>query len=262
MCIRDSDLAALPANLLLLQAWGFTDQLTFNYVSWSMSAEWFCYLTLPVVVLAFRRFGIRGLVVLAAASIGLLELGTSLGMFPFRSWLEANTWGAYRAFVDFVLGAIVAVAVRDSRSTLKSHWPGWLAFAAAVGAMATSSNSYLVVGLLALAMYFAALGERNNPDGSRWLAPLRPVGKVSLGIYLLHPVMESVFLSVVWRGLLEGSGVVDFYVFWLVPMAATVALALASDRYFEDPAAAFINRRFGKARRTGRTAGGEIVAAE
>jgi peptidoglycan/LPS O-acetylase OafA/YrhL len=39
----------LPANLLLVHAWGFSSQLSFNYVSWSISAEWFVYLLFPLV---------------------------------------------------------------------------------------------------------------------------------------------------------------------------------------------------------------------
>ncbi len=238
------DLSALPANLLLLQAWGFTDQLTFNYVSWSMSAEWFCYLTLPVSVFVARRYGIRGLLGLAALAIVILEIGVLAGVVPFRSWLLANTWGAYRAFVDFVLGAVVALAVRDTAWRLTSHWPGWLAFGAAVTAMATEQSAYLVLTLLAAAFYLAALGERNNPEGSAWLSPLRPLGRVSLGIYLIHPVMESVFLSVIWKGFVAPLGVVDFYVFWLLPMAATLAAALLSERWLEEPAARWITARF------------------
>src|SRR5690606_17171032 len=45
------DFSALPANILLMQGWGLTDTLTFNYVGWTLSAEWFCYLTLPAIVL-------------------------------------------------------------------------------------------------------------------------------------------------------------------------------------------------------------------
>ena len=35
------DFSALPANLLLIQAWGVDSDLTFNYVSWSLSRA-FC----------------------------------------------------------------------------------------------------------------------------------------------------------------------------------------------------------------------------
>jgi peptidoglycan/LPS O-acetylase OafA/YrhL len=240
------DFATLPANILLLQAWGLTHELTFNYVAWCMSAEWFCYLALPIIVLAFRWYGLPGLLVLALATIGLLELATHHRLIPFDSWLEANTWGAYRAFADFVLGAFVAMAVRDSRWRLTSHAPGWLVFALSIAGMATQQPSYLIVALLAASMFLAALAERNNPDGSAWLKPLHPVGAVSMGIYLIHPVIEAIFFSVLWRKVVEPMGVVNYYVYWILPIVVTVLVALASARWFEGAAAKAVNAWLGK----------------
>lgn len=235
------DLAALPANILLVQAWGFTDTLTFNYVAWCMSAEWFCYLLLPIIVLAYRGGGKAGLLVLAVACVAALELAVARGLIPFESWLEANTWGAYRAFADFALGAFVAVAARDSRWRLASHAPAWTVFALSIAAMATRQDSYLIVALLALAMFCAAVAERNAPARSGYLAFLHPVGRVSLGIYLIHPVIEAVFFSILWRKLIEPTGAVDFYAYWFAPMIVTVLVAVASDRWFEGPTARYLN---------------------
>ncbi|RST84671.1 acyltransferase [Aquibium carbonis] len=238
--------SALPANLFLLQAWGLTDQLTFNYVAWCLSAEWFCYLLLPVVVLAYRLAGIAGLAALAGALVLALEVAVARGAIPFESWLQADTFGAYRAFADFTIGALVSVAVRRSRLRLTAHWPAWALFGLSLLAMATRQHAALIVGLLALAMYVAAVAERNDPEGSRYLAFLHPLGKVSLGIYLLHPVIEAVFFSLVWRMLVEPTGLVGFYVYWLAPGAATLALAILSERHFERPLGKAMVARFGR----------------
>jgi peptidoglycan/LPS O-acetylase OafA/YrhL len=237
--------SALPANILLVQAWGLTDTLTFNDVGWTLSAEWFCYLTLPVLVLAYQRYVIWGLAAVAAAAIVALEIGVAMGWIPFPSWLQANTWGAYRAFADFALGAMVAVAVRDSRLRLTSLVPGWLVFIAAVAAMATLQNAYVIVLLLAAATFLAALAERNDPEAAAYLKPLHPIGRVSFGIYMIHPVIESVLLAVVWRKMLEPMGVMSFYAYWYLPAAAVIATALLSDRYFEGPVSRYLNARFG-----------------
>ncbi|QDZ02154.1 acyltransferase [Nitratireductor mangrovi] len=238
------DWSALPANLFLLQAWGLTDTLTFNYVAWSMSAEWFCYLLLPVIVLTFAWGGKPGLAALALLSIVALEVAVAAGVIPFDSWLEANTWGAYRAFADFALGAFVAMAARDSRWRLQSHLPAWLAFALAVAAMATRQDSYVIVALLGAAIFCAAVAERNRPEGSAYLAFLHPVGRVSLGIYLIHPVIESIFFAIIWRKLVEPTGMVSFYVFWLLPALVVIVVAILSDRYFERPVGKWITGRF------------------
>lgn len=241
---------AFVANLLLVQAWGVTEVLTYNYVAWCMSAEWFCYLLLPVIVLVWRRAGLYGLAALAGACVVALEIATAFDVIPFDSWLRADTWGAYRAFADFALGALVAMAVRQSRSRLTLYWPGWTLFALSIAAMATRQDSYLIVGLLGLSMYFVALAERNHPQGAAWLAPLHPVGKVSMGIYLIHPVMEALFFSLLWSKVVAPAGVVGFYAYWWVPMIATVAVAMLSDRTFEPLAAKLVNEALGGRRET------------
>jgi peptidoglycan/LPS O-acetylase OafA/YrhL len=241
--------SALPANILLIQAWGVTDVLTFNYVGWTLSAEWFCYLTLPVIVLAYRWYGMWGLATVAAASIVALEIAVAFGWIPFPSWLQANTWGAYRAFADFALGALVAIAVRDSKWKLSSLIPGWLFFIAALTAMATLQNAYVIVLLLAGATFLAGLAERNEPEAAHYLKPLHPVGRVSFGIYMIHPVIESILLAVVWRKIVEPMNVMSFYTYWYLPAITVLVVAMLSDRYFEGPVSKYLNARFGGAAR-------------
>ncbi|TKT82393.1 acyltransferase [Aquamicrobium sp. LC103] len=235
------DLAVLPQNILLIQGWGTTDLLTFNYVAWTLSAEWFCYLALPAIVLAWRFGGKAGLVAMAVISIIALELAVAAQIIPFPSWLRADTWGAYRAFADFVLGALVAVVVRDSNWQLRSHAPAWIVFGLAIAAMATLQNNYLILFLLMASIFLAALAERNNPDGSRLLTPLHPIGTVSFGIYLIHPVLETTVLAIVWRRLIEPMEIMSFFVFWTIPMVMTIAVALLSYRYFETPVSKYLN---------------------
>jgi len=239
------DFALLPQNILLLQAWGTTQELSFNYVSWSLSAEWFCYLLLPVYVFVIRRGGVKGLALLAITSVALLEVATRAGIIPFDSWLAADTWGAYRAFADFAIGGVVMLMVRDSKLQWRSHALAWAAFALAIGGMLMLWPSYLIVGLLGLAMFLAALVERNNPQGARFLALLSPAGRVSFGIYLWHPIVETVLLAVVWRRIIEPTGYLTFYQFLIVPILVSILVAMASDRYFEKPVSEALNRLFG-----------------
>lgn len=238
------DFAALPANLLLIQGWGFTDVLTFNYVGWTLSAEWFCYLLLPVVVLTYRRFGLAGLAVLIVISCIALEAAVATGLMPFESWMVADTWGAYRAFADFAIGAFIAILVRDSQWNLTSHMPGWAAFALSMVLMWNGLAGYPILVLLAVAIFLAALAERNSQEATLLLKPFDPLANASFSIYLIHPVVASLMLGIFWRKVLDPLDVMSFYAYWLAPMVVSVALALASARYFEAPLAAVLNDRF------------------
>jgi peptidoglycan/LPS O-acetylase OafA/YrhL len=238
------DWSALPANIFLVQGWGFTDHLTFNYVGWTLSAEWFCYLALPVFIVAYRRWGLAGLAGLIVVSCAALEVAVAVRIIPFETWMAADTWGAYRAFADFAIGAFVAVLVRDSRWRLTSTLPGWGLFGLTCLLMWFGLGGYPALALLAGAIFLAALAERNDQQATRRLKSFDAVANASFSIYLIHPVVASLLLGVVWRRFLEPLGLVDFYAFWFAPMLLTLLLALLSVRYFEAPLAAKLNERF------------------
>ena len=222
------DWGQLPSNLLLIQAWGVTDALTFNYVSWSISAEWFCYLLMPLIAFSDKRGGIAGMVLLLAAAFVGLESLTSFGILPYDSWMKASTWGAYRAFADFIIGAIIFRAAMVSDHPLKSPWHAWaLIFIACLG-MQAGWAPYLSVFLIALALFLAAISEKNAPERSAWLDVFAPLTAVSFGIYLWHPIFEAILLSFVWRNFIEPSGLIGFYPFLIVPMALTALTAWLS----------------------------------
>ena len=180
------DWSTLPENILLMQAWGLTDNLTFNYVAWTLSAEWFCYLAFPLIVLVSTRWGMGGLAALTAGTIVLLELATAQGIIPFDSWLLADTWGAYRAFADFCIGALVALAVRASPAVPARHGHAWFVMGLAVVAMQTDQNSYFILLLLALSIYLAALAEAATSAGFR-LAEAARATRQGVLRHLPHP---------------------------------------------------------------------------
>lgn len=222
------DWAQLPSNLLLTQAWGLSDELTFNYVSWSISAEWFCYLLLPLIAYADRKGGVAGMALLLAAVLVVLESLTSVGVMPYKTWMEANAWGAYRAFADFIIGAIIIRTALASGLALKSPWPAWgLILIACVG-MQAGWPPYLSLFLIAVSLFLAAISEKNAPQRSAWLDMFAPLTAVSFGIYLWHPIFEALLISYVWRQFAEPSGMIGFYPFLILPMVLTCLTAWLS----------------------------------
>ena len=229
-------LTELGKQLLLINAWGTSDVLGYNYVSWSLSAEWFAYLAFPILLVVFSKFGLSGLIGLFALSVAALEGATATGWMPFPTWLEANTWGAYRVFVDFTLGAVLAIAAQRIPLQVRSQWVPWGVFGLAMALMLLRiSSGYATIVVFAVALFLAARAERTNPLCTRYLERFTPVASVSFGIYLWHPVIGIVFMATLWKRFLEGSGLVSFPVVLVSAMVATVILALISDRIFERP---------------------------
>lgn len=225
----------LPLHVAMIHAWGLTDHLGFNYPSWSVSAEFFCYLLFPVVVLIWRGAGLSGLCLLLFGWIAVLEAWSAQGVFPSGHWTDANTFGAYRAFADFVAGGLAAALVARRALPVRSHGPGLLALAAAFAVMASHQFVYLTLGLMFVAILMTGLSESARPRSTELLEPVMGLLRLSFGIYLLHPVAEALFLSVLWNRVLGPMNVVGFYTYLAVPMLATVALAWLSARFFDGP---------------------------
>ncbi|HYD28394.1 acyltransferase [Brevundimonas sp.] len=99
------DWRSLPAHLSLTHAWGLASSAAFNHPSWSISAEWFAYLSFPAY--AFVAWRMRGRPVLATvlaagAALALYAAFQRLAGFPLT---EATfRWGALRIVPCFALG--------------------------------------------------------------------------------------------------------------------------------------------------------------
>ncbi|WP_197427226.1 acyltransferase family protein [Bradyrhizobium retamae] len=127
-------LSDLPAQFLLLHAF-IGERLTFNFPSWSLSAEMFCYLLFPLVALIAqrRKEALVALVVLAALANSLWA--SAAGTAPWADWI--NQGGAFRALPAFNLG-VACYLFRDRIA----RWP------AMPGALAASLAAFIVLGSL------------------------------------------------------------------------------------------------------------------
>ncbi|HEY9218085.1 MAG TPA: acyltransferase, partial [Phenylobacterium sp.] len=115
---------SLPANLLLVHAWGFAPVAGWNHPSWSISAEWFAYLSFPLFAWAALALKTRPLVAvaLAAGFLAALYAGfEQLAGFPLTK--ATIQWGALRIVPCFALGCALhslwkARPLRDRASAL------------------------------------------------------------------------------------------------------------------------------------------------
>ena len=242
-------LIELVKELLLINAWGTSDVLAYNYVSWSLSAEWFAYLAFPLLVFVHARFGLLGLVIQLGLTILALEAATAFKLMPFPTWLDANTWGAYRVLADFTLGAMLAECARRYQLQVRSHLVPWGLFFLAMLMMITGlSRGYMTIAVLALSLYVAARAEISRPEKSGYLKPFLPVANLSFGMYLWHPVLAVTMLSIGWRRILEPMDLVPFWFVLFAVMVITIVVAYISAVFFENPMRKWMLNKAGKGR--------------
>lgn len=223
-------LTDIPAQLLLLHSlWG--ERLSFNFPSWSLSAEMFCYLAFPAIAsLCLKRREFAWLLValtVAANSLWVLAAGTE----PWAEWI--NHGGVFRALPAFNLG-IAGYLFRDQIARWRIHpsaLPALLIVFVVLGSYLSISVGLLAVYAIALlAIHFDCAG-RSTPLArlgfDRW-------SHLTYSCYMLHIPVATLVLTLGARHLpswIPGGRLT------LLPIAVLVltAVSVLSYRFFETP---------------------------
>ena len=223
--------AILP-NILLVHAWNTTDHLSFNYPSWSVSAEWFVYLLFPIFLWAIDFVGEWGALLLPLFSaVAITFFFNALGLGP---WTDATyDFGCLRAVPSFVAGMIVYRIAMSRFANLIV--PGWLAHGLAI---ATIPMMLLglpnVLGLATFVIVVFLLSRAEPASPGVFSTPLfRALACCSYSFYMLHAfVGEALFWLSKW--IVHRDSV---WMFALLPVAlvVTTLVSILSFRFFENP---------------------------
>lgn len=231
-------LSDVPAQLLLLHALD-GQRLTFNFPSWSLSAEVFCYFAFPLVALiaAQRKSLVLALVLALAVANSLYAAATGTG--PWAEWI--NRGGVFRALPGFNLG----IACYLCRYQI-ARWP------LIPGALTTALAAFALLGWLLpdmaalVAVYaIAVLAIQCDTSGaSTWLTRLRldAAAAYTYSCYMLHIPIATSVLTFGARYLATTPG----GKLMLLPVAiAVLAVAsILSYRFFETPLRQYLNKAF------------------
>jgi peptidoglycan/LPS O-acetylase OafA/YrhL len=165
---------------------------------WSLAVEEQFYLVWPLVVLAARG---RRLAAVAAALVAAAPFLRTL--IVDSGWPVGSAYRVTPGRVDaLAMGALVAVALRSVRGRAvlsRAAWPataaglaGFLLFGGAFGfdmharAMEVWSHTFLAIGFGGLVAAAARADERDWLGRLLAAAPLRFLGRVSYGLYVVH----------------------------------------------------------------------------
>ena len=191
-----NDISSIVANILLVQAWGFEDGLTWNTPAWSISGELLSYLLFGVAAVLFGRRLWIAAAIGAVASLAVLLLAAPKGM---ESTFD---FGAVRALYGFCLGVLLHRAIiagvartreklrREPSYAAKLAWT--IAEVAAVGCLVEFvRESHQNAAAFAAPLVFAfAINVFAHEGGHvsrllRW-KPFLMAGMLSYSIYMIH----------------------------------------------------------------------------
>jgi peptidoglycan/LPS O-acetylase OafA/YrhL len=232
-------LSDVPAQLLLLHALDGA-RLTFNFPSWSLSAEMFCYLAFPIVaVLAAPRKEVVLALALIVALANTIYAMTSGGL-PWAEWI--NKGGVFRAFPAFNLG-VACYLFRDQIA----RWP------VIPGALTFSLTAFVLFGWylpvmasLIVVYVIAILAIQCDFSGRETIITRLKFDRASMytySCYMLHIPVATIVLTFGSRYL---SSIVPGGTLTLIPVAVAVLApaSLLSYRYFEMPLRRYLNKAF------------------
>lgn len=235
---------AFIANLLLIQAWGWP-HYSWNWVAWTISAEWFAYLLFPFAAYAvFSRVATKSARILVVVVIYAVMLSVSTWVGPARIELSL-----LRVTAGFTSGVVVWLWTRDRPPSEIAG--GLMAFIAIGGLVATIillSAFRMADGGFWPAPWFVLLvlgvsGDRGPIARVLSSVPAIFFGRISYSLYMVHSwVLIAVRTFVASR---VDASLYDIVVLLLVP---TISFAVATVMFLviEEP---FRKRAKGLARR-------------
>jgi peptidoglycan/LPS O-acetylase OafA/YrhL len=236
--------SSLPANLLLVQAWGLAPQAAWNHPSWSISAEWFAYLGFPLTAWIALRLADRPRLAVAGALVLMVGLYAAFGALAGAPLTHATIrWGALRIVPCFTYGAAINLLWRKSVvERRRAAVLGALFFGAAVIVSAQLMTAdALLVGLFGgLIFSLAALTKAGENSGGGSLFVY--LGEISYSIYMICIPWKLLFVNAVAPLLHLDKTHLPIYL-WLAMYAAVIPLSAASYHLIEHPARRWMRRR-------------------
>ncbi|MFA7261915.1 MAG: acyltransferase [Caulobacter sp.] len=228
---------ALPANLLMVQAWGLAPAAAFNHPSWSISAEWFAYLSFPAFAFVAWKMRARpwlyAVVTLAAIAI----LYPTFQALTGKSLNQATiAWGALRIVPCFALGCAMhslwrSGAVRGVRMAAIGALFSGAGLLAAV--LLGAPDMVIVATFGGLILGLAGLAQHGSTFGSQ--AGLVYLGEISYSTYMICVPWKIIFVNAAARVLNLADEKLPLGL-WLIFLVALVPLSAASYHLVEKPA--------------------------
>ena len=226
---------ALPANLLLVHAWGFAPVSGWNHASWSISAEWFAYLSFPAFAFTAWKLRERPVVaVLGALAViaALYPTFQALAGFPLTD--ATIQWGALRIVPCFAYGCALHALWRSGRfpDRLSGYGAAFLGMAT-LGAVQFGAPDPVIVMLLGgLIFMLASLAKAGFEFAGQSVFVY--LGEISYSTYMICIPWKILAINATGKLLNIDSDKLPLLV-WIVIVAALVPLSAISYHLIENP---------------------------
>lgn len=235
-----TDWRSLPAHLTMTHAWGFAPSAAFNHPSWSISAEWFAYLTFPAYAFVAWRLRERPWMAVLLTAVLALMLYAAFPLWSGFSLTEATfRWGALRIVPCFALGCALYLVRRKA----PIRHGGRVALIAALGMIVSASLLWWdAITVLFAGALILGLGSMDNDRAGVLASPVGVyLGEISYSIYMVCAPVILVMTNLAAKLLGADSDRLHIIV-WLGVVAAIPVAAMGSYHLVERPARQALRR--------------------
>jgi hypothetical protein len=227
---------ALPANLLMVQAWGFAPVSGWNHPSWSISAEWFAYLSFPAFAFVAWRLRNRPLVLTGAALVVIGVLYPAFERLAGFPLTEATIrWGALRIVPCFFYGCALYTLWKSQDVTLRGAGIG-AAFSALLLLLTVqlqAPDALIVTILGGFILSLARLAKAGSTFATQGMFVY--LGEISYSTYMICIPWKILAINGAAK-LLNIEGDKLPLAVWALIVAALIPLSAASYHLVEKPA--------------------------
>jgi peptidoglycan/LPS O-acetylase OafA/YrhL len=234
---------ALPANLLLINAWGASPVSGWNHASWSISAEWFAYLLFPAFAFAALKLKDRPRLAIGLAVAFMTGLYAVFSRLTGQSLTHATiAWGALRIVPCFAFGCAAYLAWRAD--LVRSSRPAWAGAAISGAALITfaqfgAPDAAIVAASGGLILSLAFVSK--TWTSGHVLDAFVYLGEISYSVYMLFVPWQLLFVNVTAKALHYDKSHMPVFV-WLVFVTSIIPLAAISHHLIERPARSLMRR--------------------
>lgn len=241
------DWGAIPANLLMVHAWGFVGNNTFNTPSWSISAEWFAYILFLPLSLLILKSRSKPLIayILSLALFTALYVIVPASPFTDRPLTGLSyDFGIIRIFPEFIAGIATYFLCKQTVISKKSSLILTYTTLAIVLVLLHIGADDLLIVLLFTALLFGYTSRARYTQNGFVDHPVCVfLGHISYALYMTHALFYTVFfngIDILIKG--DVSPTLDMAI-WVFGIIATVPLAAIFYLVIEEPGRKFLNKR-------------------
>lgn len=258
-------LDAIPVQLFFLETVGIFNFATWNMPAWSLSAEWWAYMTFPFAFIVFKKIGYnRWFIGMIVAVLGWLLIEFVLSPIqPFLTYgtdsnkigLDVNWhFGAFRGIIGFIAGMVVWQIYRNNLFK-KIFAIGWVLIVLVVLSFLSMYLKWydtITVTIFMMVILSSAYGS-NMIDKIYSIKLLRKLGDWSFSIYIWHMFFINVILFYFMleqkekvKGLLRplNGNLIENRLYFVIFIIAIVLISYLSFTFIEKPSRNWVRKKF------------------